>query len=335
MNNLEISEPFANNLQCEVCGASITYPESLQLKELGYLVCQSFDCRKIMSQKSTMTPLLFETQLQFHKNRNNERREKEEARKKYIKEARVREDLENLRILKYVQDKNPEFDKINIPLVVIPSGLSEIEPLSQERIISYKENLNRIIGEVIEELDNNVIENSEQSDANKTFDKTDELVAENSSNNIFNDRLCGLCKGACCTSGAEHAYLSSNTIKRFLNTNLDKSVQDMLELYYSKISSETIVGACINQTQKGCALPKEMRSDTCNDFYCESLKQYQKNVQVEKNSEVVAVIQRAATCWNSLGPEVCNDVTNVVLLDEEGIYYQDLSDVTMESIEEG
>jgi len=80
-----ISEHFtpalSNDTKCEVCGCVIGHLESLQLKDLDYSVCQSFECRRIMSQKPFMTPLLFQSHLQIQTKIYNERSEKEAARK--------------------------------------------------------------------------------------------------------------------------------------------------------------------------------------------------------------------------------------------------------------
>ena len=80
-----ISEHFtaalSNDTKYEVCGCVIGHLESLQLKDLDYSVCQSFDCRRIMSQKPFMPPLLLQSHLQIQTKIYNERSEKEAARK--------------------------------------------------------------------------------------------------------------------------------------------------------------------------------------------------------------------------------------------------------------
>ncbi len=40
-------------------------------------------------------------------------------------------------------------------------------------------------------------------------------------------------------------------------------------------------GSCILHGPAGCALPREMRADICNQFYCAGLKEFQKGLTQE------------------------------------------------------
>ena len=316
---------FSNDLKCEVCNAAISFPESIQLKDLGYLVCKSFDCRKIMSQKSTMTSSLFQSHLNFQRNQYNVRLAEEAAKKKYVEETKEREEKENQRILQFILDNDEgitcshNLSKNNIHVVEIPSGLSRPIPLSEDRIGIYKTHLNQIISQAFEKIESLEDEAVKHQKVIKKFIKTEKRFTEYPLLRTLSDKLCTMCKGGCCTSGADHAYLSSVTIQRLLNSDPGLSDTDISNLYLPTIASETMAGACINQTGTGCALPKELRSDICNSFYCESLKSFQFGPAVEESTVFVAAIQRSGTCWNSCGFEVCNDVVNVVLFDENGV----------------
>jgi len=331
MINEHITAPYSNDLKCEVCDTAISYPASLLLKDLGYLVCQSFDCRRIMSQKPSMTPSLFESHLQFQKKLYNDRREKEAAKKKFIEEASVKERGENQRILQFILNNNPELSENNPHVLAIPTGLSRLVPLSEDRVKNYIEHLNKIINQAVEHTDCSEVEFAQYHDVHEKLMVVEQRFMENPVLRTISDRICGMCKGGCCTSGREHAYLSAITIKRQLDINPDLSATDILDRYLSNISSETIDGTCINQTKTGCALPKELRSDNCNGFYCDSLKSYQKNLEDEENPGIVLAIQRAGTCWKTLDTDVSNEVVNVALIEEKGIRFQDVS---METIKE-
>ncbi len=331
MMNGHITAPYSNDLKCEVCGAAITYPESLQLQVLGYLVCQSFDCRRIMSQKSSMIPSLFKSHLQFQREIYNERREKEAAKKIYIEEAWAREGQENQTILQFILDKNSELSENNTHVLVIPTGLSRLVSLSKERVKNYTEHLKSIINQAMEYTDSSKVEFDQHHDIHEKLLEVEQRFMENPVLLTISDRICGMCKGGCCTSGREHAYLSAITIKRNLDIDPSLTATDILDLYLSNISSETIDGACINQTKTGCALPKELRSDICNSFYCDSLKSYQMNLADEEDPGMLLAIQRASTCWNTIGPDVSNEVVNIALVQEKDIRFQNIS---MEYIKE-
>lgn len=325
MNNEFTATPYAYDLKCEVCNALISYPDSMKTKDLGYLVCQSFDCRRIMNQKSTMTLLMFQTQCQFQRKLQMEREEKEAARKKYVEEVKVRHSQENQKILKIVLDNNPELSENNTHVVVIPTGLSSFDTLSSERIKLYKAHLTHIVKQATEQNGTSESEIDERKDVHDLLNKVEKTFEDNPALRTISDRLCSLCKGGCCTSGKEHAYLSAISIKRYMNLNPDLTPEDILARYFSYISSETIVGACINQTERGCALPTELRSDTCNAHYCNALMAYQQKLVAEEDPGTVLAIQRAGTCWNSCGPQAGEGVTNVALVDEGEVQFQDIS----------
>ena len=60
---MENNHPFPDRLStqpsCEVCGCLIRFHHALQDDGLGYTVCHAFDCRRIMSQKASMSPAMF------------------------------------------------------------------------------------------------------------------------------------------------------------------------------------------------------------------------------------------------------------------------------------
>ena len=93
--SLQPSMQFQNlmHARCEVCDSTISRFDSLAIKDLGYSVCRSFNCRRIMSQKSTMTPLLFKSNVLFNKNLILRQREKDLVRKNHIEDVIEKESL--------------------------------------------------------------------------------------------------------------------------------------------------------------------------------------------------------------------------------------------------
>lgn len=126
-----------------------------------------------------------------------------------------------------------------------------------------------------------------------------------------------MCKGGCCASGKEHAYLSVFSIRRYMDDSPGQSTAEIIDLYLSKVSSETIKNSCINHTSTGCALPRHLRSDICNGYYCNSLKSYQEKMAGRENSIAVLAIQRSSTYWNRFEPEVHNEIIGVALIETE------------------
>lgn len=88
---------------------------------------------------------------------------------------------------------------------------------------------------------------------------------------------CIVCRGSCCRSGGEHAYITPDTIVRYLDTHSGASEGDIVQQYMAHLVSRTMDSGCVYQHETGCVLPRDMRSDTCNRYYCESLSVFREN----------------------------------------------------------
>jgi len=86
---------------------------------------------------------------------------------------------------------------------------------------------------------------------------------------------CALCRGFCCGNGGNHAYLNVETIRLYMAKHPDQRPHDVLAAYLGRIRNDTVAGSCIFHQPGGCGLPREMRSDTCNRFFCKGLTEFQ------------------------------------------------------------
>lgn len=82
---------------------------------------------------------------------------------------------------------------------------------------------------------------------------------------------CAVCRGSCCRGGGTHAYLIEDTVRRYLDRHPDSNARDVVAAYWHYLPQQTYADSCVFHTAVGCALPGEMRSDTCHAFLCESL----------------------------------------------------------------
>lgn len=82
---------------------------------------------------------------------------------------------------------------------------------------------------------------------------------------------CTACRGACCRSAGEHAYITHHTILRFLEDQPDHTLEQVVDAYTRHVPARTLPSGCVFQHSEGCALPRDMRSITCNRYYCEPL----------------------------------------------------------------
>lgn len=85
--------------------------------------------------------------------------------------------------------------------------------------------------------------------------------------------VCGTCRGACCKWGEDHAYLTRAVLSRVKAERRIASNASLLRAYVERIPEMAREGSCIYHGEDGCALPRSMRSETCNRFVCHPLKQ--------------------------------------------------------------
>jgi len=131
-------------------------------------------------------------------------------------------------------------------------------------------------------------------------------------------QLCALCGGGCCTRGGEHAYLGAPTLRRYLDAHPDVSTDEVVAAYLERVPPRPQSGSCINHTRQGCSLPREMRSDTCNRYACESLARLQAAQGAEQAVQVVLVVRRRQDQWLRTNPHLDNAVNGGAVLRESG-----------------
>jgi hypothetical protein len=88
---------------------------------------------------------------------------------------------------------------------------------------------------------------------------------------------CSLCRGWCCTSGADDAFLGEITMTRVRRSNPELELMEIANLYVSRVPAETQSGSCIFHGRDGCTLDRSLRSDVCNDYYGEGLNNFLKH----------------------------------------------------------
>lgn len=86
---------------------------------------------------------------------------------------------------------------------------------------------------------------------------------------------CSLCRGDCCLSGGEHfAYLTAETIRRHRTARPEATASEIVAEYLSFIPRKAVAGGCFYQAGTGCRLPRGMRSDVCNGYFCHELHRF-------------------------------------------------------------
>ena len=93
----------------------------------------------------------------------------------------------------------------------------------------------------------------------------------------------------------------------------------MVAAYLDRVGVKSQTGSCINHGAQGCSLPKEMRSDICNRFSCESLARLQASQRGANAVHVVLIVRRKQDHWHRAEPGLDNAVNAYALLHESGV----------------
>jgi predicted nucleic acid-binding Zn ribbon protein len=147
-------------------------------------------------------------------------------------------------------------------LVVIPSFTAPVTNLPARRRRAFRDHLKELIREA------SISRATRQAQPEKTSG------APNAMQTVIG-QACATCKGSCCRNGGDKAYLGEATIRRFIEAHPELRPRDVLAEYLRRISNKTYQHSCIYHSTQGCGLTAEMRSDTCNFFFCEGLKEFQ------------------------------------------------------------
>ena len=265
-----------------------------------------------------MHPAVVPNYLRQNRRRMKENRNHKAARRRRIARQPAVEAAENLRI-KAAALSEEQRDATR--LLIIPSGLSDCSPLARTRIDAYASHLEEVIGKA--QSDDAAVDGEDPTLDRRVaveamFDTEPEL-------RILSDHVCGICRGGCCVQGDDSAYITPRTVRRFMDANPTLSPADVLAAYLDRLAPETVTNSCINQGPTGCVLPRQQRSDTCNGYYCDELKEWHAAPTAQRCQELL-VVKRARTDWRGY-PDDPNHVVQVAHVDGSG-----LVDVPLETL---
>lgn len=153
------------------------------------------------------------------------------------------------------------------PLAIIPSNPLEIVSVDQERKRALARHLEGVL--------------SELTLVDATTEPPPPLyrsIARSRALLTVLGGACSLCGGDCCRRGGDRAYLDVATLLRYQRDHPGTGPRDVLDAYLGKVGETVYAGSCIYHQTRGCALPRDMRSDTCNRYFCEELKAFEREI---------------------------------------------------------
>lgn len=285
---------------CDVCNESFVSISESQLVKHNYQVCASIACKNIIQQCKTKTSEAARLYLQLQSKLIKERKQRLLDEEKRITELEKQQLDENTEILNHTLSTNPDVDENLIQIVEVPSGILQTATLARKRVEEYKMYLQAIADKAIQYDSSSQIPDKTLHELQQKRQAIEHRLENNPKTKTMSEALCTMCKGGCCTSGKNTAYLTELTIRRFMDDNPELTASQVVDKYLSYLSDSPILNSCINHTDRGCGLPRHMRSDICNGYFCDSVVSFQRKDEANTSPIPILAIQRANTLWLSL-----------------------------------
>jgi hypothetical protein len=187
-----------------------------------------------------------------HASRSRQARERMESADRALRQKRARR----------ARIPDPE----SYPIARLPSFRRETGILPKRRLRSFRQHLEKLVAECeVAGWAIAPIASSAPPESHPVSSSAKETVSGIG---------CAACRGQCCSGGGDHAWLTTQTINRYRQLHPTARVADIVAAYLSRIGNRTYRGSCIYHGRHGCGLPRDMRSDTCNRYFCPELRTF-------------------------------------------------------------
>ena len=108
---------------------------------------------------------------------------------------------------------------------------------------------------------------------------------------------CATCRGACCTRGGTHAFLGAAALRDMARRHTNGDTGAPLEaLYAEHLPAAHFADSCVFHGERGCTLPRALRSNTCNRYLCGALTSLGRALTAAGSDRAVV----GAATWSSL-----------------------------------
>jgi hypothetical protein len=99
---------------------------------------------------------------------------------------------------------------------------------------------------------------------------------------------CATCQGFCCKGGGEHAYIDERTMARVRRDHPELDARGIIRLYTDALAPLAYRGSCLFHGPAGCTLPRPLRAELCNSYYCNGLRDFLRRGDEPATAVVVA-----------------------------------------------
>jgi len=165
----------------------------------------------------------------------------------------------------------------NAVRAVLPANADPVVPQDPSRRAVFVQHLTEILEDAV--LDQARLQ-ADPAEVESGTNERDRLCAN----------VCTACRGSCCRSGGDQAYLTEETMVRALQAHPDWSQAQILDSYLRCLPGESVLNSCIYHSSTGCGLPRDLRSSTCNRYLCGKLRNLQAGLPEKSPPPVLAVL---------------------------------------------
>jgi hypothetical protein len=99
---------------------------------------------------------------------------------------------------------------------------------------------------------------------------------------------CATCRGHCCKGGGDHAYIDVRTMARVRRDNPDLDARAIIGLFLACLAPLAYRASCLFHGAAGCTLPRGLRAELCNAYYCNGLKEFLQREEIPERVQIVA-----------------------------------------------
>ncbi len=170
----------------------------------------------------------------------------------------------------------------DVTLVVVPANMHQLTALPDSRKDAIENHIRAMTDKALEQMQDPQPVRTDIIDPMSTYtvhpDVHDTLLAG-----------CATCKGQCCNGGGECAFITAATVRNFLKNHSEIEPDNVAAHYLEYLPTDSYEDSCVFHAAGGCTLPREIRSDTCNNFLCGPLRNLQDQIKGKRKKTVFAV----------------------------------------------
>ena len=195
-------------------------------------------------------------------------------------------------------------DPDNLPYAMISKNTRKIHKLPNRRQNFFRKFLSTLIRETFSEFTDTRVNDTGTLSQSISLEDIYPLEA----------RTCAVCRGVCCATGGKDAYIKKETILRYMHRHPDQKPKQVLAAYMDCLGKKIFIDSCVYHTDIGCSLPRDMRSDTCNEFLCDTLIELDRLLNNPPAPKGVYLIQYAKENWREEKLDA-DDIMTLLTLD--------------------